>query len=405
MQEFDSALSFAIDVASDAIYRDVETSGMRFLKVEMDEEVKVPNVGAADYRSVVTPEVYLVFQPKDRATTAFLPDHPEAQNKRRAERFPVQEARVREGGTLDPRGFFKFDPGNSFWTGFELYARAFHGDFGAEQKKVVEQRLKIGQADGPGGRWYRDQMGFGNPGQPMLWITTIWSPQSGYNPVTMVRAHDGHDGKPESKIEWQWKVIDDIYVPSTIKESAYRGPGGKLSKEQLTRLKECVLNRPLGAHQFDERELGLADGDLVLNHLERVAYIVKGGEPVKLADFGAGSILCPSRAERAPVPAPARTAAARPSPRQTRRIYTTASLGTDDASLPISSVVAVDPENGEAPRPSTHVRAGCGLLPTGAAWRSFRANGGRTCLRSSGCKSLRGFVFSLMARGRSGWFA
>ena len=187
MQEFDSVLSFAIDVASDAIYRDVETSRMRFLTIETDQEVKIPNVGAADYRSVVTPEVYLVFHPKDRATSAFLPDHPDAQNKRRAERFPVREARMREGGTLDPRAFFKFDPGNSFWTGFELYARAFHGDFGAEQKRVVEQRLKIGQADGPGGRWYRDQMGFGNPGGPMLWVTTIWSPQAGYNPVSMVQ--------------------------------------------------------------------------------------------------------------------------------------------------------------------------------------------------------------------------
>ena len=89
-------------------------------------------------------------------------------------------------------------------------------------------------------------------------------------------------------------MIDGVYVPSTIKESAYRAPGGGLSKEQVTKLKECALNRPLGAHQFDERGLGLSDGDLVLNHLERVAYIIKGGEPVKLANFGDGSVLRPA---------------------------------------------------------------------------------------------------------------
>ncbi len=341
MQEFDSVMTFAIDIGADAIYRDLETSRMRFLRVGTDEEVKIPNVGPADHRSIVTPEVYLVFNPKERSTSGFLPDHPEAQRKRRAERFPVREARSREGGTLDPRAFFKFDPGNSFWTGLELYARAFRGDLGAEQKDVVERRLKVGQADGPGGRWYRDQMGFTNPGGSMLWVTTLWSPQAGYNPVRMVRTLDRPDGKPESKIEWRWKVIDGVYVPSTIKESVYRTPGGELSKEQLTRLKECALNRPLGPHQFDERGLGLSDGDLILNHLERVAYIIKGGEPVKLANFGDRSVLRPARPKPAPAPA------ARPRPGPKGRIYTTASLGTDDSGRPISSVVAVDPESGD----------------------------------------------------------
>ncbi len=33
MQEFDSVLTFAIDFGSNCIYRDIETSRMRFLKV------------------------------------------------------------------------------------------------------------------------------------------------------------------------------------------------------------------------------------------------------------------------------------------------------------------------------------------------------------------------------------
>jgi RNA polymerase sigma factor (sigma-70 family) len=341
IQEFDSVLKFAIDAGSDSIYRDIETSRMRFLGVGTDEEVKIANVGAPDHRSIVTPTVYLFFHPKERATSSFLPNHPQAQRKRRAERFPVREAAMREGGTPDPREFFKFDPGNSFWTGLELYARAFRGELGADQKNVVEQHLKIGKAEGPGGRWYRDQMGFTNPGGPTLWITTFWSPQAGYNPVSMLRSHDTPDGKPESKIEWQWKQIEGIYIPSTIKESAYRAAGGALSKEQTTRLKECALNRPLSPHQFDERGLGLVDGDLVLNHLERVAYIFKGGQPVKLANFGEGSVLRQAPPKRSPAPA------ARPRSQATGRIYTRASLRTDDRGMPVSSVVAVDPESGE----------------------------------------------------------
>jgi hypothetical protein len=60
-----------------------------------------------------------------------------------------------------------------------------------------------------------------------------------------------------------------------------------------------VVNRFLGLHQFDEPGLGMSDGDQVLNHLERVAYIIKGGEPVKLANFADGSVLRPARAKPA----------------------------------------------------------------------------------------------------------
>jgi dipeptidyl aminopeptidase/acylaminoacyl peptidase len=155
----------------------------------------------------------------------------------------------------------------------------------------------------------------------------------------MVTAHDKPDGKLETKIEWQWKTIDGVYLPSTIKESAYRAADGGLSKQQETRLKECVLNWPLGLHQFDERGLGVVDGDLVLNHLERVAYIIKGGEPVRLAKFGERSVLHPTPARRTPE--------ARTPLRSVGRIYTTASLRINDAGMPIFSTVAVDPGSGE----------------------------------------------------------
>ena len=259
---------------------------------------------------------------------------------------------MREGGSPDPRAFYQFDPVNSFWAGLELYARAFRGELGAEQKDVVEKRLKVSQADGPGGRWYHEQMGFTGAGGSMVWITTLWSPEAGYHPVSKVATLDQPDGRLESRFEWKWRLIDGIYVPSTIQESVYNAPGGGLSKEQRTVLQVCTLNRPLDPHQFDERGLGLVNDDLILNHLERVAYIVKGGEPVKLANFGEGSVLRRSPPTKAPAtnlprrsfPADAAPAA---SPRSSGRIYTTASLGLDGRGMPIRSVVAVDPESGE----------------------------------------------------------
>ena len=37
--------------------------------------------------------------------------------KRRVDRFPVREAQMREGGALDPRDLFKFDPGQFLLDG------------------------------------------------------------------------------------------------------------------------------------------------------------------------------------------------------------------------------------------------------------------------------------------------
>jgi hypothetical protein len=176
IQEFDSVLTFAIDVGSDAIDRDTETSRMRFLKVGTGEGVKVPNVGPPDHRSIVTPGRYLVFRPKERATSAFLPDHPDAEMERRAERFPcarpgcekaANPTRARSSSSIPPT------PSGRDWSCTRGRSGA---SWGAGQKEVVEQRLRVGQADGPGGRWYLHQMGFTGEAGPMLWVTTLWSP-------------------------------------------------------------------------------------------------------------------------------------------------------------------------------------------------------------------------------------
>ena len=384
-QVSDSVLRFAIDTGRNALYRDVETSRMRFLKPGTDEEVKIPNVGPADHRSIVTPMTYLVFNPKERSTSAFLPDHPEAKMKRRAERFPAAEARSREGGRPDPRAFFKFDTANFLWSGLERYARALRGELGAEQKKVFTERITIDEAEGPGGTWYRQRLSFkGGPG-PNMYFAMVWSPEAGNNPVRLVITVARPDGPLQTTIEWRWKQIGGIYVPSQFWETHWNASDGGLSRELKAQLGDCTLNADLPPHQFDEGGLGLSDGDLVLNHPERVAYIVKGGKPVKLAAFGEGSVLRTGRPAAEPVSAgvpalagpvppkggtptgkakrllgkdgqagspasgtaePRNASAARADARPSGRIYTTASLDTNRSGRPVASVVAVDPETG-----------------------------------------------------------
>jgi hypothetical protein len=76
-----------------------------------------------------------------------------------------------------------------------------------------------------------------------------------------------------------------IYMPSKIKEAGYEVPGGPVPREWESKLSDCILNQPLEPHQFDHRGLGMQDGDLIIDEVKRIGYIIKDGKPVKLADF------------------------------------------------------------------------------------------------------------------------
>ena len=286
LQEFDCRMDFAIDMASGNVYRDKRTSAMNFVNPGTKEVVDIPNAGAFDSRSIVTKEQYIYFDPYERATYGYLQHLPEAHNKRMARRSDLRRAMNSHfGDMMDPRLFFTFDTGNKSWLHLELIAGALSGKNGDKTRRMVEERFSLAQADGPGGRWYCHQQWFDMGKGPTLWSTAFWSPRAGFNPVGYVTTFDKPDGKVSTKVEWEWTVIDGIYVPSRIKEIVCEVPGGNPSRERESKLENCVLNQPLDPHQFDHAGLGMADGDLIIDEQKRVGYIIKDGEPVKLGDF------------------------------------------------------------------------------------------------------------------------
>jgi RNA polymerase sigma factor (sigma-70 family) len=286
MQEFEFGENFALDTASGNIYRDKAKGGMRFLRIGTNEAFAIKDVGPGYGRSIVTADRCLEFRPDEQATTAFLPDHPDAQNKRIINCYPLREhERLIAADAPDPRGFFKTDPGNQLWSGAELYAQALRGRHGMDQFKEAARRLTIHQADGPGGRWYWEQTRLNGAGTKVLYSTAIWSPQAGCNPVLCFLASDRPDGPRESMSEWHWKLVDGIRVPSEFRSARYRGTDEQLSHEAKAVLAECALNQPLDPHQFDYQGLGAADGDVIVDYIDRIVYAFRNGKPVKLGRF------------------------------------------------------------------------------------------------------------------------
>ncbi len=285
MQVFDVRMDFAIDMASGSVYRDNRYRSMTFHKPDTNEVVDIPNVGVIDTRSIVTRDRYIYFWPDQQATYAYLDHLPEARNKRMARRGNMRRMGSHFGDMMDPRAFFTFDTGNKTWANLELIAGALRGKNGEKNRRMAEERFSLAQADGPDGRWYCHQQWFGAGKGSSMWATAFWSPRAGFNPVGYVTADEKPDGKVSTRVEWEWTVIDGIHVPSRIKEEGYEVPGGPPSRERESKLSDCILNRPLDPHQFDHAGLGLADGDLIVDEVERVGYIIKDGEPVKLGDF------------------------------------------------------------------------------------------------------------------------
>ena len=111
------------------------------------------------------------------------------------------------------------------------------------------------------------------------------SPRAGFNAVAYVHTEGGPDGRALAKLEWDWTVVAGIYVPSRIKESHNYAGKDHLGTHRESMLENCRLNQPLNPHQFDHHGLGMVDGELIIDHVKRVVYVLKNGEPVKLEDF------------------------------------------------------------------------------------------------------------------------
>jgi hypothetical protein len=283
-QEFDYSVDFVIDIGSGSLYESKNSSRMAFLKGGSNEPIKVPNSMPVDGRWILTAEHYVHFDPRFVFPRfVFLPDHPEAQQKRAA--FCEGGERVRNarlGDILDPRHFYRVDPRSYFWDEVTAHAQALRGGLGAKFLSMGQERLKLSKSVGAGGTWYRVKCLYLKGPT----VVSYWSSTVGFNPVLRLSSADQAGNTPLSKTEWQWKSVDGIYIPAKVRELLYSdSQPGQVTHTRDATMQECILNSPIGPHQFDFEGLGMKNGDLVIDHIVRSVYKLQDGKPVKLGDF------------------------------------------------------------------------------------------------------------------------
>lgn len=135
--------------------------------------------------------------------------------------------------------------------------------------------------------WYRLRIPLTFPDGAVTILTSVWSPLAGFNPVSVTFSKGERPGGAVTKsVSWEWKKVDDIFVPAVVREWWHPDvPGDVDTYNRTVELQECVLNEPLDPKQFEYAALGLTQGDLVLDDVERTVLIMEGGKPVRLAAY------------------------------------------------------------------------------------------------------------------------
>jgi hypothetical protein len=96
-----------------------------------------------------------------------------------------------------------------------------------------------------------------------------------------------HDNGPNmQEIKWRWKNIDGVFVPEIVFEKFVASGTQTMQLWRESELTECSINAPLATDQFSLSGLGLEEGELVIDKINRVVEIFRDGKTTRLGAFG-----------------------------------------------------------------------------------------------------------------------
>ena len=227
-QDTTCTMRFVIDMASGSIYREKETTKMGFFREGSNETVKIPNVGPANGRSIVTTEHYLEFDPKV-VWPGFVTvlGFPQARNKRAAFRESPEVVGRSFGEFMDPRTIFGFSDNQKFWDEILALSKAAKGEMGDDLRKKMDELVSIYCATKPGEPWYRVNEVLTGPNSPKsssIYMTAIWSCVAGFNPVELSLAKDQAGMRPTRRYQWRWELSErSIFACQDKRINLFRG--------------------------------------------------------------------------------------------------------------------------------------------------------------------------------------
>jgi hypothetical protein len=287
------SLDFAMDLGDQRIYRAKTTDVFYWRDQNNDEQFKIMNTSPTDERSYVTGDEFVHFDPlMTWPEFNYVRNHPDGKNKRAAFREVPEEGRNKHfGDLLDPRVFFGHHQSERLWKMLEYCYGAHRGKEGDEQKEKIDQAVHVFEADGPDGKLFRYEYnmepGGARAGDPMIYSTWVFQGSIGFHPTGFfMREGDFKENLREMK--WRWTKVDGIYIPAVVLEVQMKPRTHPYELEfwRETELENCKVNEPLSDDQFSLQSLGLKEGELLVDNIDRNVGMLKGGTIERLGDFG-----------------------------------------------------------------------------------------------------------------------
>jgi len=96
-------------------------------------------------------------------------------------------------------------------------------------------------------------------------VTTVFSEQKGYNRI-LCEIEDGR-GRKYSKEEWDYELVNGIYLPIKTAKRNFRPDTVKLSFEEVSSVQNYKITQPIPAEVFTYKNLGLKNGDKFIDKI------------------------------------------------------------------------------------------------------------------------------------------
>jgi hypothetical protein len=184
--------------------------------------------------------------------------------------------------TGDPRHFYCSMKGGDdqwykLWSRSSAMQKVFDEKKEDENSKRILERTKISRSSVDEDTLYKmttlDRNGD-------IFQDFIHSAKDGFNLVYFAQ-YFAPDDAVGIAYAMEFTESDGVMIPKYY--AHFHGPGGFLTEYQL---QESKLNGKLPDDIFTVQALGLKDNDIVVDFQEKVNYMLKNGQLVKLSDFG-----------------------------------------------------------------------------------------------------------------------
>ncbi len=285
-QEYGKAeVVFYVDTEKNSLYTSFEGKGPPEFYYGDRERLDML-VARFHQRTILTPDRYMHIQPNIGLDGTITKE--EGGITRAAIIEPTEKAEGQQWGSIvDPRKFFEYG-GLECHRNPAIPAPIYEvlSTF-AEQMETFGRYITLTKTkDDMGDDQYRLLLALptAKGAEPELFQEMIFSGRVGFN-LTQVKSWEAAPNRKLRDIyEWTYEKNAGVFLPKTVRRRALNKDGFRVNFDRTITFVESVLNKNIPPETFTYKNLGLRNGDRVIDHIGHIEYTFVDGELKKAVE-------------------------------------------------------------------------------------------------------------------------